>query len=162
MNDISAIRLRVDHWFQTIAHERDGGFVVPSGHTLSFGAHADEGEELKLSSGEKIRTLQFSLSIARGEREHPFQRGIGVLAYYQSRAADVDTPFFAGAIGGWFWLPEDSYDEVWTQVREHNYAGCRINLEIAPLEWPNMMQVVWNIESNKAISILGAGVMFEH
>ena len=161
MNDISAIKLRVDRWFQAIAHEKDGGFVVSAGHQFRISAYADEAEELKLTSGEKITALQFSMSISCGLRDNPLQRGIGVLSYYPPRGADYDTAATKSFIGGWFWLPEASYDEVWAQVREHKYAGCTINLEIAPLEWPTMMEVVWNIQNNKTISILGAEVMFE-
>jgi hypothetical protein len=158
--DASAIRLKVDRWFQTIAHEKGGGFVVVAGHQLSFDAHADESEELELTSGEKIRDLRASMSISRGLRENPLQRGIGVLAYYPPTPAGVDTAPMPSAIGGWFCLPEASYDEVWVQVREKRFAACTINLEIAPVQFP-AMEVVWNTQGNKAISILGVAVMFE-
>jgi hypothetical protein len=36
-------------------------------------------------------------------------------------------------------------------VREHKYAGCSINLEIGPIEWPDMMtmQAIWNTTQKK-------------
>jgi hypothetical protein len=49
-------------------------------------------------------------------------------------------------------------------VREHKYAGCSINLEIGPIEWPDMMtmRAIWNTtQKNKAIYILGAGLTFD-
>ncbi len=133
--DASAIKLKVDRWFQTIGHEKGGGFVVTAGRGFRFSAHADEAEELKLTSGERIHALPLSLSIVRGSQENPFQRGIGVLAYYPARPAQHDMDAIESFVGGWFWLPEDSYDEVWVQAREQR-AGCIINLEIAPLSGP--------------------------
>jgi hypothetical protein len=160
MNDISAIKLRVEHWTQAIANERDGGFMVAAGRTFRFSAHADEDQGLTLTSGEKIQALKFSLSILRGMQENPLQRGIGVLAYYPPQPVRHDIDATESFIGGWFWLPEDSYDEVWTQVRENRFGGCVAELEIAPLEWPKR-DVVWNVQNNQRISILGAGLMFE-
>jgi hypothetical protein len=156
--DSTWINLTVDHWFQTITHGKDW----PS-RQFRLSAHASETAELRLTSGENICTLEFSLSIARGEPkiEKPLERGIGVLGYRPPLPEKHDIDAVESFVGGWFWLDEGSYDETWAQVRENKYGDCIIDLEIAPVERAPSGSPVWNVQNKELISILTAGLMFK-
>ncbi len=153
--DHISLFLTVDSWSQTITH----GEKWPR-HQFRFSARAREDEDLKLVGGPDIRKLIVQLSIVRGRPEkEPPEPGIGILAYHPEQPPRDDIDGMECFIGGWFWMEEDLYDEVWGQVRENKYTDCTVDIDIAPIEF-GTFTFKWDVGKKNVISIQRAGVMF--
>jgi hypothetical protein len=149
--------LQVVGWSQTIAHGED---YPPSQRVI---ARTSDDEDLLFGADgcQRLRNMPVHLNLVRGQPEEPPERGIGVLEYYPERPPSP--PDFDGIdqfVGGWFWLPEASYDEIWTQAREHRYDEGVIEIEFEPVESAGE-GLRWNTVKNKVASITSVGVRFE-
>jgi hypothetical protein len=154
--DRTVLRLQVIGWSQTITH----GERWPQ-YQLSVGARISNSEELVLDADghRRLRSMLVDLDLIRGQPEK-LERGIGLLGYYPEEPPHEDIGRLDEFVGGWFWLPEALFDEVWALAREHRGGECAVELEIGPVE-KGRLNTRWNIEKNNTVSIARAGVRFE-
>jgi hypothetical protein len=155
--DQTTISFKVTSCSQTISN----GEAYPP-YQFRMSASTSDTEDIVIGAdGDRwFRDIPIWMSLVRGKPEKPLARGIGVLAYHPEMPARDDIEGFDEFVSGWFWLPESSYDEIWTQAREPHYDQCVLELEFAPVE-PAGGTVRWNTEKNKVASILSAGVRFD-
>ena len=155
IDDIS-LDVQVTGWYQTITH----GEKWPQ-YQLRAQAHfrADEGLRIGPTGYRSTRNLMVELAIVRGPQEQ-LERGIGIIAHHPERPPRDDIDGMEEFISGWFWMPDDLYDEVWAEVREHHYEACTIELLIAPIAYDAPV-FRWDTDLNGIISIMKAGVRFD-
>jgi hypothetical protein len=156
MLDEAIIRLRVSEWSQTIVHGAEWGPFI-----FRVSARTSDDEEIVYGADgyKRLRNMPFNLGVVRGPPEKLPERGIGIFGYYPARPPRDDIDGTDEAVGGWFWLPEDLYDEVSRQSRER-HDECVIELEFTPVETAGPTSR-WNTVKNKVVSITRAEVRFE-
>ena len=159
MTDLITLALGVRSWLQTLSN----GEQLPP-RQLRCIARTSGQEELQLTGGPSIRTLDFYLLISRGEYvaaegEHPLARGIGILAFAEERQPEGDIPGSEPFCHGWWWMPDALYDEAWDQVRGHTWQDCSIEIDIAPIEYADQ-RFHWDVAKHKAIYVTRASLRF--
>ena len=150
------LSVQVTGWYQTITH----GEKWPQ-YQLRAQARVPADEELRIgpTGYRSIRNVMVDLAIVRDSQERP-ERGIGIIAHHPERQPRDDVGGMDEFIGGWFWMPDDMYNEVWAQAREHRYDACTIELLIAPIVYDAPV-FRWDTNANKITSIMRAGVRFD-
>ena len=63
-------------------------------------------------------------------------------------------------VGGWFWLQEDLWDEIWKQTSEHRYDAAQLELQFGPVQSAGATSR-WNVEMNASLPIVQAGLNFD-
>jgi hypothetical protein len=159
LSDYTTLTLGVQSWSQAVSH----GEQWPPRQLRCIARTSGE-EELRLTGGPNIRTLDFHLLISRGEyvpgeRERALERGIGILAFAEEREPQDDIPGSEAFCHGWWWMPETLYDETWEQVRGQTWQECRIEIDIAPIEY-DTLHFHWDVKLRKVIYITRATVRF--
>lgn len=124
--DECGLTLRVEGWSQTISHD--------SGRALRFRARTQEDVEIEIApEGKYLSNILVDLSVIQGKPSKVLERGIGRINYHPERAPAYDRAGIEEFVGGWFWLPEEYYDEVWAQVREGCYQASTVDIEFGPI-----------------------------
>jgi hypothetical protein len=159
VSDYITLTLSVRSWLQALNH---GGQSPP--RQLRCIARTSGQEELQLTGGPSIRTLDFYLLISRGEYvpaegEHALASGIGILAFAEERQPEGDIPGSEPFCHGWWWMPEALYDETWDQVRGHTWQDCSIEIDIAPIEHGNQV-FHWDVTKQRATYVTRASLRF--
>jgi hypothetical protein len=150
--------LKVVSWSQAIGHG-EGHYS----HEFRISARTSDTEDLVIGAEgwRMLRNMPVHLSIIRGPPEKPpIHGGVGVLAYYPEKPPQHDSEGIEEFIGGFFWLPENSFDELWSQARDQRYDECSLELWFGPVE-PAGGSRRWNTEKNKSTSITSLNVRFE-
>lgn len=158
--DYIPLAFPVQRWAQTISH----GEGWPK-RQFSVSAVATNTEDLCVGATgyRSLADVSVSLSFLRGNDEDTssrLERGIGILTHNEAEPARDDFPASTRFIGGWCWMPEDLYDEVWVQVRDHRYEGAAVELMIAPVVYVGPF-FRWDTDASRRIWIIKAGVRFE-
>ena len=153
----AALFLPVEGWSQTITNGEDGLH-----RHLRITTRTGKHEELVFGAEglQRLCNILVSLSVIRGKPEKVPDRGIGILAYYPQRVARDGTDEMEQFVGGWFWLPEALYDEVWIQAREHQYDYCVVEVRFGAVELAGGA-FRWNTDKNRIASITNVDVRFE-
>lgn len=154
--DESCLVLSVTDWRQTVSHGE--GY---SPYQMAAEARTAEDETLEFGSegARELADMRVHIQLVKGEPEKALPRGIGSFGYYPPTEPNDE---FEGAeefCSAWFWLPEDSYSEIWAQVREHRYDTCLMSLGIAPVEDASFA-FRWNFSKNKFLFITRASITF--
>ena len=130
-DDGAFLRLRAVGWSQILSNDED---YPPRQFNVVARTADNESLLFNAKSQRPLQNMSVHLSVLSGLPEKPPKRGIGVLAYYPERPASRDIEKTEEFLGGWFWLENSVFDEVWVQVRENRYDECEVEVEFAPVE----------------------------
>lgn len=159
MADDIGLRLIVDAWSQTVSKSVK---EWPDRQFRCMARPQDYERSIELVGGPDLASLPADISIVRGEYkpDASIERGIGVLAFYQETPPRDDLGGSPAFLGGWFWLPEASYDEIWIQVREYRYTNCELELEVGPVDFQSSPGIIWDVRKRNVLNIMRASISF--
>ena len=161
MADDIGLRFIVDAWSQTVSNSLK---QWPDRQFRCMARPHDYEGSIEFVGGPDLASLPTDISIVRGEYkpDPPIERGIGVFAFYRETPQRDDLDGIPAFLGGWFWLPEATYDEIWIQAREYRYTRCELELEVGPVDFRSSPGIIWDVRKRNVLNVMRASVSFVH
>jgi hypothetical protein len=154
--DETWLSLNIADWRQTISH---GEGFLPYQMAAEGRTAEDEKLEFGPDGARELANMRVSITLVKGQPEKALPRGIGTLGYYPPTEPTDEFEGGEEFCGGWFWLPEDSFNEIWAQVRENRYDTCLMSIGVAPVE-SAPFAFIWDFSKNKLLFITQVSVIF--
>jgi hypothetical protein len=150
------LRLEPVSWVQEI---RDYPSIKVEGQYLRVSCKPEPGtrSDLRLSNNAKLTDLTAELGIVAGEQPldahgKPLKQGIGDFRFHEEMPlSDDGLPGMDAFLSGFLYLKPDSYLALWEQVRDGDYAGCDITINIGPVKSEGLGWV-WDVSQHLTIS----------
>jgi hypothetical protein len=153
------LRLEPVSWRQEI---RDYPSIKVEGRYLvaSCKPKSEDASDLHLSNNTKLTDLNVELSILAGEQpldgRGKLLDGIGHFNFSEEMPPRDDLPGMDAFLSGLLYLKPDSYLALWEQVRDGDYVGCDITINIGPVESEGFGWV-WDVSQRLTISTVAIG-----